>query len=458
MTAAGAATLRGRVLRANFFHAPERGRIDHAEAALLAVAADGRIASLTRREDPGYAAGLEAAGAAGTLVELGQGQYLLPGFVDLHVHAPQYPQLGRALDAPLEVWLQKYTFPLEARYADIEFARTVYTTLVGDLLALGTTTAVYFATVHLPASRLLADICLEKGQRALVGKVAMDHPQTCPPDYRDASAARAVEETRQLIDYVRAHPGNAEGLVLPAVTPRFIPSCTDAALTGLGALVAETGCHVQTHCSESDWEHGHVLERQGRTDTRSLEAFGLLTRRTVLAHAGFITDDDMATIARRGAGVAHCPLSNAYFAGAVFPLRRALEKGVRVGLGTDISGGPSASMLDAGRMTVVAGRMLQSGVDAGLDAGKRGVAGAGVDIATAFHLATAGGAEVLDLPVGQFAPGRLFDAIAIDPAAAGGTLRLFDRPASPEDLLQSILYNASRPNIARVWVGGRQVG
>jgi guanine deaminase len=110
------------------------------------------------------------------------------------------------------------------------------------------------------------------------------------------------------------------------ITPRFIPSCSAELLGRLGALARETGCHVQTHCSESDWEHGFVLDRCGVTDTAALENFGLLSRHTILAHGNFIGDEDVARIVRAGAGVAHCPLSNVYFSDAVFPLRRMLER------------------------------------------------------------------------------------------------------------------------------------
>ncbi len=351
---------------------------------------------------------------------------MLPGFVDLHVHAPQYAQLGQALDVPLEVWLDKYTFPLEARYADLDFARPRYTALVADLLASGTTTALYFATVDEAPTRLLADICLAKGQRGLIGKVAMDDPDSCPEYYRDASADAAIAATRSLIDYIRAHPDNAAGRVLPVVTPRFIPSCTDEVLQGLGRLAAECDCHIQTHCSESDWAHHHGLARFQATDTASLDGFGLVTRKTVLAHSNFITAADMNLIAARGGAVAHCPLSNAYFAGAVFPLRRALEKGIHVGLGTDISGGPSASMFDAARLAVVASRLLESGVDADLPATSRGWPQSRIDMATAFHLATAGGGIALDLPIGRFEVGCHFDAMVIDTVAEAGGIRLFD--------------------------------
>ncbi len=448
--------VRGKVISGRFLHAPRPDAVEILGDALVDIDAAGTIRRVTRTADPEHAHRRDEAARAGRLVTLPARTAILPGFVDLHIHAPQYPQLGKALDVPLEVWLQRYTFPLEARYADLAFARRSYEALVGDLLAGGTTTALYFATIHQEASRLLAEICLAKGQRGLVGKVAMDHPDACPPYYRDESAAAAIEGTRALLDHVDALPGN-DGLVKAVATPRFIPACTDALLEGLGDLVKACGCHVQTHCSESDWEHGHVLARHGATDAAMLDRFGLLTRRTVLAHSNFITGADMDRIASRGAAVAHCPLSNAYFANAVFPLRAALAKRVRVGLGTDISGGPSASMLEVQRMAIAASRMLEGGVDPDVPAERRGRAGARIDVPLAFHLATAGGADALDLPVGSFEPGRQFDAMLVDPDAPGTTMRLFDEVDDEADLIEKIVYTASRPNLARVWVGGRAV-
>jgi len=448
----------GKAIIASGFHTTKRGDIDHFQNALISVGDDGAIVSVLRRHDDNYDEQKDSRKAAGKLVTLPEGGYLLPGFVDLHIHAPQYPQLGSALDVPLEVWLQKYTFPLEARYADTAFARRSYRLLVDDLIANGTTTALYFATIHQEATRILADICLEAGQRALIGKVAMDNADECPDFYRDASPEAAMRGTEELIGYIRSHPANAAALVKPVVTPRFIPSCTDATLEGLGALAKSCGCHVQTHCSESDWEHGYVLERHGITDTESLDRFGLLGRHTVLAHSNLITSRNMDTIRARGSGIAHCPLSNAYFSSAVFPLKAALEKGLHVGLGSDISGGPSASLFDNMRSALFVARLLESGVDPSLAPAERsGQSGVWIDFRDAFYLATTGGATALDLPVGHFAPGYQFDAMVIDTAAPGGTIRLWDDLDSGENILQKIIYTASKSNIARVWIGGREV-
>ncbi|MGI9416451.1 MAG: guanine deaminase [Geminicoccaceae bacterium] len=446
----------GKTLRATLFQAPAPGAIEAIEDALVTVDEAGVIADVQRPSTPSYDRVLEETRRSHRLIETGRHRFLLPGFVDLHIHAPQFPQLGKSLDVPLEVWLQKHTFPLEARYADPVYASTVYDRLVDTLLANGTTTAVYFGTTHVEATSILAETCLAKGQRALIGKVAMDDPDQCPDYYRDADADTALEETDRFIRAVQTLPGNDSGLVRPVVTPRFIPSCTHALLEGLGEITRETGCHVQTHCSESDWEHGFVLDRYGVTDSRALDDLGLLTRRTVLAHGNFITPDDMALIQARGAGIAHCPLSNVYFSNAVFPLRRALEKGLRVGLGTDISGGPSASLLDSCRSAVSSSRLLEDGVDPTRPAEERGVAQSRIDFRHAFHLATAGGGDVLDLPVGRFEPGCFFDAVLVDAEAPSSPLLVDKGTDSVEEILQRIVMGATRSNIDVTWVAGRE--
>jgi guanine deaminase len=437
-------------------HTPARGSLEALHGVLIVVGADGAIKAIHEHGSPELEKQARHFASQGSLVTLGPDQYLLPGLVDLHVHAPQWPQLGKALDLPLEEWLQVYTFPLEARYTDTVFAKAVYESLVDGLLANGTTTALYFGTIHLPATQILAEICLRRAQRALIGRVAMDDRQQCPEYYRDVSAASAADLTRAFIEYVRSMRGNNAGLVQPVITPRFIPACSDDLLVKLGTLARETRCHVQTHCSESDWEHHYVLERCGRTDTAALGDFGLLSRRTILAHGNFVADADIALIRARGAGIAHCPLSNIYFSDAVFPLRRILEQGVNVGLGSDIAGGASPSILHNARHAIMASRNLESGVDSRLPREQRRRCDARIDAVTAFWLATAGGGIALDLPVGVFKEGFQFDALLIDARAPGGDLRVEDEE-TPEEVLQKIIYLAGRTNIRQVWVANRQV-
>jgi guanine deaminase len=181
-----------------------------------------------------------------------------------------------------------------------------------------------------------------------------------------------------------------------------------------------------------------------------------LSRHTILAHCNFISDEDTALIRARGAAVAHCPLSNVFFSDAVFPLRKILQQGVHVGLGSDIAGGASPSILENARHAVMASRALESGVDPSLDRGTRRRPDSRIDALTAFWLATAGGGIALDLPVGLFREGFQFDAVLIDAQVPESNLRV-DVDDTPEAILQKIIYLAGRANIREVWVANRRV-
>ena len=435
------------------FHTPESGVLEILRDVTIVVDSDGAIMGVHPAGSPG--ADL-ATRTARQNERLSANQRLLPGLVDLHIHAPQWPQLGTGLDLPLERWLFDHTFPLESRYADASFAEKVWAHMVPTFLAHGTTTAVYFSSVHETATRLLAESCLQNGQRAFVGRVAMDHPEGTPEWYRDPSASDGIEASLRSVETIRSlDPGH--GLVQPILTPRFIPACSDDLLRGIGQLAEHTGTLVQTHCSESDWEHGAVLQRYGRSDTTALHGFGLVRRGTVLAHGDYLGDADLDLIRDSHAGVAHCPLSNSYFANAVFPVRRALDRGVKVGLGTDVAGGAHPGLLAQCAMAVTSSRMLEDGVDHRIGSSDRGVPSSRIDTATAFHLATAGGADVLGIPVGRFAVGQRFDAFVVDTEVARSGLHRWDEVDTEERLFEKIVRLAGPADITSVWVNGRVV-
>lgn len=243
----------------------------------------------------------------------------------------------------------------------------------------------------------------------------------------------------------------------PVVTPRFIPSCTDEALTGLGALAAKHDTHIQSHCSESDWEHEYVLERLGKRDAAALRDFGLLGDKSVMAHCNLLDENDAALFAATGTAVGHCPISNVYFSNSVLPVARWLEKGVEVGLGSDVSGGYSPSLYDNARQAVISSRMLEEGVDPALSADARGVPSSRIGIAEAFYLATAGGGEALSLPIGRLAEGYAWDAQIVDIALAGAKLPVFGNDVPKHEIFQKIMYLARPENIREVWVQGERV-
>jgi guanine deaminase len=289
-------------------------------------------------------------------ISLGPHEFLCPGFVDLHIHAPQYTFAGTGTDCSLFDWLETYSYPAETRLQDLELAENVYRKVVQRTLSTGTTTAVYFATLHLAPCQVLVDVAVDYGQRALVGKVSMDRHS---PDNYCQSLATNLRETEALIDYVHQKVGKAElststnarlPLVLPLVTPRFLPTCSHALLQGLGALVQKHNCHVTTHISQSEgqvaWSR-RLDGDQGRTDAAVLNAHHLLTDKCILAHGLCLTTKDWDLLKDHGSALAHCPMSNFFFGGTALRTRRLLERGNLVGLATDVAGGypPSSKFM-----------------------------------------------------------------------------------------------------------------
>lgn len=424
---------------------------------LFCINRDGMIEKIVAPEDTDYQVLLDMYQDTNNFQRLAEGQYFLPGFVDLHVHAPQWAQSGTALDIPLYDWLNTYTFPLESRFSDLDFAKEVYDDVVSTLLANGTTTALYFATVHKEASLLLAEICAAKGQRGLVGKVVMDDPEQNPEHYRDADTAAALADTEQFIIAVQELAKSTKQGVYPVVTPRFIPSCTDDGLKGLGELAAKYDTYVQSHCSESDWAHGYVRDRFDKNDAFALHDFGLLRDKSVMAHCNFLDDQDVELFAQTGTAIAHCPISNAYFANSVIPAAHFHSKGVEIGLGSDLSGGFSPSLYDNIRQAVMSSRMLEDCVNPSLPAGDRGVPGSRLTIHEAFYLATAGGGESLSLPIGRIQENYTWDVQIIDTKCPSAKLPIFNENEDLDVVFQKMMYLVQPENIREVWVQGNKV-
>lgn len=420
---------------------------------LFFVNADGMIDKIIAPEHSEYQNLVSSYKGKENFHQLEDHQYFLPGFVDLHVHAPQWAQAGTALDIPLNDWLNTYTFPIESRFADLDFANKVYNDVVSTLLANGTTTVLYFATVHKEASILLAQICAEKGQRGLVGKVVKDNPEENPDFYRDTDTNTALADTEEFILAVKELGETSKQGVYPVVTPRFIPSCTDEALQGLGNLAAKYNTHIQSHCSESDWEHKYVQDRFQKNDAFALNDFGLLSDKSVMAHCNFISDEDADLFVETGTAIAHCPISNAYFANSVIPIAHFHSKGVEIGLGTDISGGFSPSLYDNIKQSVISSRMLEDGVNTKLPADERGVPGSRVTVNEAFYLATVGGGDSLSLPIGRLAENYIWDVQVIDTT----NLPLYDSNDELQDAFQKMMYLIRPENIREVWVQGEKV-
>ena len=401
-------------------------------------------------------------------VQLSQFEFLCPGFIDLHIHAPQYAFAGTATDKPLmgpQGWLETYTFPAERSLKDDTCkASTVFEGVVRTTLQAGTTTACYFGTLDLKPCKVLVDMALQLGQRALVGKVCMDRNS---PDNYVQSTSQNIDETKMLVEYIHGRAGKEASMsllpmVLPIITPRFIPTCSPQLMTELGALAKEYNCHIQSHISESidEVEFSRHLDETvdgggGRSDAEILDSHQLLTERCIMAHAVHLTDSDMALMKDRGASCAHCPLSNFFFAGHSFPCRRLLERNNKVGLGTDIAGGYSPSMMNSQRMAVVASQALQHHHHQQTLHGERGETI--LDYRHAFYLATLGGARALGLDhkIGTLKVGLELDAFILS-ANVKSPIQMFDTD-SVVDVFQKLCTLGDDRNIKRVYVQGKKV-
>ena len=445
-----------KIIKASFFHSPKYGDIEFLKQALVFISSDGIISKVIKQDDENYLELLDKHSKDDYFFDF-KDKILLPGFIDLHIHAPQWPQAGLALDDELSYWLNNFTFPLESKYQDLDYAREVYSDLVKTLLANGTTSAMYFGTIHNEATLELAKICANLGQRGFVGKVVMDDKTMNPDFYRDNSTKEAIENTEKFINDVQKLSKDVPQGVYPVITPRFVPSCTDDALLELGKLAKKYNCYIQSHCSESDWEHNFVLERFGKRDTEVLNQFGLLTDKSIMAHGNFINSEDADIFKKNKSSVCHCPISNSYFANAVLPVNKLKKQGLNICLGTDISGGFSPSLYDNIKHTVMASRMLNDGVDNSLEANCRGNNDSKVSVFEAFYLATTGGGEALKLPLGLFEEGYICDFQVIDINTPTNKLPNYLDNEEDKHLLQKILYLSTSENIREVWVQGKQI-
>ncbi|EDR03286.1 uncharacterized protein LACBIDRAFT_185911 [Laccaria bicolor S238N-H82] len=408
------------------------------------------------------------------LVELKDGEFLIPGFVDTHTHAPQVPNMGVGQQYELLDWLEKVTFPTEAKFSDLEFAQRTYQKVVRQFIGAGTTTCCYYGTLHLESTKILADIVHSYGQRAFVGKCNMNRES--PHYYVESSTSSSLADTRALITYIRSLPSGPspqaasnEPLVQPILTPRFAISCTSDLLASLGEIASsDPTLRIQTHISENPQEVKYT--KQLFPDANSYadvyDKHGLLNKHTILAHAVHLEVEEVELIRKRGAGISHCPTSNFNLRSGVAPVGVFLDKGIKVGLGTDVSGGFSHSMLTAIQHASMASKVLSFHPSSPtvVSSSPTSFANRHLPIATLFYLATMGGASVcgLDAHIGSFAPGKAFDALLVTVRSGTGAASVHldeeHKEKKLDEWLERFLFCGDDRNIERVYVQGRLVG
>ncbi|ELU04611.1 hypothetical protein CAPTEDRAFT_178545 [Capitella teleta] len=239
-------------------------------------------------------------------------------------------------------------------------------------------------------------------------------------------------------------------LVSPIITPRFAPACDMELMQGLANLSRSYDLPIQSHISENKSEINWIKELYPQSLHYSdvYDRCGLFTNKTVMAHGIYLCDEELDLIVDRGVGIAHCPNSNTSLRSGLCDVRRLLDHGIKVGLGTDVSGGFSPSMLNAIRMSTQVSNTIS------MQKNKY----EHLDYREAFRLATLGGSKVmgLDKEIGNFEKGKQFDALRINPYVIDSPYDLFKRDEI-EDSIQKFFYLGDDRNITNVYVAGREV-
>lgn len=322
---------------------------------------------------------------------------IIPAFTDLHVHAPQYSQRSLAMDEVLVDWLDKYTFPLEAKYKDVEFAKAVYDSFINEIIAQGTMHAVVFGTIHNEATGYLIDQLEKKGISSYVGKVNMDMNS---PDYLCESTESSIRDTEKFIDkYINNKYSK------PILTPRFAPTCSDTLLEGLGKIAKKYKVGIQTHIEESIWESNEALKQHSNSncDMDIYEKAGLLDNGPVIAaHFIFPKEKDIDILKRYNGYAVQCPDATVNVIAGIMQTGVLMDKDVNLGLGSDISAG-----YDLCIHTQIAQAVQLSKIKSFYEPENRKIS-----FAEAFYMGTKGSGKLFG-NVGSFEQGYSFDALVI---------------------------------------------
>ena len=372
---------------------------------------------------------------------------IFPGLIDLHLHAPQYAFRGMCMDLELMDWLNRYTFPEEEKYEDIEYADKAYDIFVDALKKSATTRACIFATRHRYATELLMEKMENSGLVSFVGKVNMDREAS--EKLTEKSAEMSAYET---FGWINAVNGKFER-TKPILTPRFIPCCTDKLMEELREIQMAYGIPVQSHLSESKGEIEFVkfLRPNNEFYGDSYNEYDLFGKnddidtdvKTVMAHCVWSTEDEVELMLKNGVFVAHCPASNMNLTSGIAPIRKYIDKGLEIGLGSDIAGGQSESIFRAITDAIQVSKMYYKMVDESYKP---------IVFSEAFYLATKGGGKFFG-KVGSFEEGYELDAVVID-----DSILPHPQPLTLTERMERAVYlGLDEKSIISKFVSGRKI-
>lgn len=365
---------------------------------------------------------------------------ILPGLVDLHLHAAQFSYRGLGMDMELLDWLKVHTFPEEAKFKDVAFAERAYEDFARHMAGSFTTRACIFASAHTDATKVLMDCMEQTGIISYVGRLNMD--RDCPDYLRERDSETSLAETRRWL----AETAGKYERTKPILTPRFVPSCTDELLEGLGKLAREANVPVQSHLSENLGEIAFVGELCPWAEYYGAvyDRFGLFGGETpcLMAHCVYSSEEELQRMKENGVYIAHCPESNMNVASGVAPVSHYLDLGVHVGLGSDVAGGSSVNLFDALTHAIQASKLRWRLLDQSVQP---------LTFQEAFYMATLGGGGFFG-KVGTFAPGYELDALVLDDSHLRSILDL-----NIQQRLERVAYLGDDRCLTAKFVAGRRV-
>lgn len=403
--------------------------VEHIDDGMLVVE-DGRIVAI------GPADSIAGSLEPGMDIVDYSGKLIVPGLIDCHVHFSQVDIIASYGEQLLD-WLNKYAYPGEMQFADVEHAREVAGFFLDELLRNGTTSAAVFATVHPQSVEAIFEAAEARNLRLIAGKVMMD--KNCPDALRDDPQS-SYDDSKALID-----KWHGRGRLGYAITPRFALTSSEAQLEAAGRLAREyPDTWVHTHLAENKEEIDEIARQfaWSRSYLDVYDHFGLLRERSVFAHCLHLDAADRSLLAEKGGSGAFCPTSNLFLGSGLFDLQSMSDAGVRVGLATDVGGGTSMSLL---RTMSEAYKMLH-------------LQGQPLPASRALYLATLGAAEALYLDeyIGNFRPGKEADFVVLDARGSHITERRAAVAQSLDELLFALIFLGDDRNVDATYIAGRK--
>ena len=366
---------------------------------------------------------------------------IIPGLTDLHVHAPQYTFRAMGMDMELLEWLETNTFPEEAKYQDLEYARRAYRIFTDNLKRSATTRACIFGTIHRDATLLLMDQLEQSGLVTYVGKVNMD--RNCPDYLREESAE---ESGIQTVEWIKDVLHKKYQNTMPILTPRFTPSCSDELMENLKKIQMYYQIPVQSHLSENPGEIAWVKELCPWSEFYgdAYDRFGLFGAdcKTVMAHCVYSGKEEQQRMKENGVFIAHCPESNMNLSSGVAPVRTFLKEGLHVGIGSDVAGGSTENLFKAMALAIQASKLRWRMQDDSLKP---------LTLEEVFYIATKGGGEFFG-NVGSFEPGFELDAVVLN-----DTRIVHSQNLDVRERLERMIYLADEREVRAKYVRGREI-